>query len=73
MGARASAALIAADDVAVSRFLAGTLDFPGIPRLLEAAVARFGAGPGDPETDELIDLDYAVRDAFATTRFGASA
>ena len=73
MGARASAALIAADDVAVSRFLAGTLDFLGIPRLLEAAVGRFGAGPGDPETDELIDLDRAVRDAFATTRFGASA
>ncbi len=37
-GPRASAALIAADDVAVARFLDGTLDFPGIPRLLEAAV-----------------------------------
>ena len=33
---RASAALIAADEVAVARFLDGTLDFPGIPRLLEA-------------------------------------
>ena len=42
-GPRASAALIAADDVAVRRFLDGSLDFPGIPRLLEAAVERFGA------------------------------
>ena len=45
-GPRASAALIAADDVAVSRFLDGSLDFNGIPRLLEAAVERFG-GAGD--------------------------
>ena len=73
LGPRASAALIAADEVAVARFLDGTLDFPGIPRLLEAAVARFSAGPRDPDADELIELDRAVRDAFATTRFGASA
>ena len=33
IGSRATAALIAADEVAVSRFLAGSLDFPGIPRL----------------------------------------
>ncbi len=37
-GSRASATLIAADEVAVARFLDGSLDFPGIPRLLEAAV-----------------------------------
>ena len=72
-GPRASAALIAADEVAVARFLDGTLDFPGIPRLLEAAVSRYGAGPGEPDADELIDLDRDVRDAFATTRFGAPA
>ena len=47
-GPRASAALIAADDVAVARFLAGTLDFAGIPRLLEAAVERFGDGRRRP-------------------------
>ena len=35
IGPRATAALIAADEVAVARFLDGTLDFPGIPRLLE--------------------------------------
>ena len=73
LGPRASAALIAADEVAVARFLDGSLDFPGIPRLLEAAVTRFGSGPGEPDVDELIDLDRVVRDAFTTTRFGAPA
>ena len=66
-GPRASAALIAADDVAVTRFLAGTLDFPGIPRLLEAAVERFGGRSGQaPQVDELVALDAEVRAAFAT-------
>ena len=38
------------------------LDFPGIPRLLEAAVARFGtAGGADPDVDELLALDAEVR------------
>lgn len=67
MGPRASAALIAADEVAVARFLDGTLDFPGIPRLLEAAVRRFGGGsPQAPDIDELVALDREVRAAFAT-------
>jgi 1-deoxy-D-xylulose-5-phosphate reductoisomerase len=62
-GPRATAALIAADDVAVARFLAGSLDFPGIPRLLEAAVARTVAGDGEaqPALDELLALDADVR------------
>ena len=73
-GPRASAALIAADDVAVHRFLDGTLSFDGIPRLLEAAVARFG-GTGDPAPDVegLIALDAEVRGAFASGPVGASA
>jgi 1-deoxy-D-xylulose-5-phosphate reductoisomerase len=67
IGSRASAALIAADDVAVERFLGGTLDFPGIPRLLEAAVRRFGEGAGQaPDVDALVALDREVRAAFAT-------
>jgi 1-deoxy-D-xylulose-5-phosphate reductoisomerase len=67
LGPRATAALIAADDVAVARFLDGTLDFPGIPRLLEDAVARFGTAGGAPEPalDELVALDAEVRAAFA--------
>jgi 1-deoxy-D-xylulose-5-phosphate reductoisomerase len=66
LGPWATAALIAADDVAVARFLDGSLDFPGIPRLLEAAVARFGAHRGpDPELDDLVALDLEVRRSFA--------
>jgi 1-deoxy-D-xylulose-5-phosphate reductoisomerase len=72
-GPLASAALIAADEVAVARFLAGTLDFPGIPRLLEAAVTRFGSDGGDPDIETLVELDLAVRDAFATAPFGGPA
>jgi 1-deoxy-D-xylulose-5-phosphate reductoisomerase len=66
IGPRATAALIAADDVAVARFLDGSLDFPGIPRLLETAVARFGTPAGaDPDLDELIALDTEVRASLA--------
>ena len=67
IGPWATAALIAADDVAVSRFLAGSLDFPGIPRLLGAAVERFGGrGGADPDVDDLVALDLEVRSAFAS-------
>jgi 1-deoxy-D-xylulose-5-phosphate reductoisomerase len=66
IGSRATAALIAADEVAVARFLDGTLDFPGIPRLLEAAVARFGEGADQaPDVPALVELDRVVRAAFA--------
>ena len=66
LGSRATAALIAADEVAVARFLEGTLDFPGIPRLLEDAVARFGTGAGQaPGYDDLVALDREVRAAFS--------
>ncbi len=66
-GPRASAALIAADDVAVARFLDGTIDFPAIPRLLEAAVTRFGGtGAADPDVEALVALDSEVRSSFAT-------
>jgi 1-deoxy-D-xylulose-5-phosphate reductoisomerase len=74
LGPRASAALIAADDVAVARFLDGTLGFTGIPALLEAAVDRFGRdGDTDPDLDGLVELDAAVRAAFATGPIGAPA
>ena len=67
IGSRASASLIAADEIAVARFLDGTIDFPDIPRLLEAAVTRFGGGADQaPDIDTLIALDREVRAAFAT-------
>ena len=74
-GVRASAALIAADEVAVARFLDGSLDFPGIPRVLAAAVERFGPTPpgvaDEPDVDELVALDAEVRGTFATGGAGA--
>jgi 1-deoxy-D-xylulose-5-phosphate reductoisomerase len=70
-GPWASAALIAADDVAVERFLAGSLDFTGIPRLLEEAVERFGSGSGEPDIDALIALDADVRATYRSATGGA--
>jgi 1-deoxy-D-xylulose-5-phosphate reductoisomerase len=62
MGPRASTALISADEVAVARFLGGKLDFPGIWRVLGAAVDKFGtAGSPEPSLPELIELDKQVR------------
>ena len=73
IGSRASAALIAADEVAVARFLDGSLDFPGIPRLLEAAVERFGGGADQaPDVETLVALDAEVRAAFATGAVGSA-
>jgi 1-deoxy-D-xylulose-5-phosphate reductoisomerase len=73
LGPRATAALIAADDVAVARFLEGSLDFMGIPRLLDQAIERFGSSGGpDPDLDGLVALDREVRAAFAAPA-GASA
>jgi 1-deoxy-D-xylulose-5-phosphate reductoisomerase len=62
-GQRATATLIAADEVAVARFLDGSLDFPGVTRLVEQAVERFGGDPGtqEPALAELIALDGEVR------------
>jgi 1-deoxy-D-xylulose-5-phosphate reductoisomerase len=61
-GPRASTALISADEVAVARFLGGSLDFNGIPRLLGAAVDRFGSDePAAPSLEQLMALDLEVR------------
>jgi 1-deoxy-D-xylulose-5-phosphate reductoisomerase len=67
IGSRATTALIAADEVAVGRFLDGSLDFRGIARTLAAAVDRFGGGPDQaPDVEELIALDAEVRAVYAT-------
>jgi 1-deoxy-D-xylulose-5-phosphate reductoisomerase len=71
IGQRATTALIAADDVAVGRFLEGTLGFSGIPALLAAAVERFGTDADQaPDVDSVIALDAEVR-AFASSWPGA--
>jgi 1-deoxy-D-xylulose-5-phosphate reductoisomerase len=67
IGQRATTALIAADEVAVERFLAGSLEFTSIPRLLEAAVERYGESADQaPELEALVALDTEVRAAYAT-------
>ena len=72
-GPRATASLIAADEVAVQRFLDRTLAFTGIPGLVEAAVARFGAGsPTEPDVDALVAHDADVRAWAAVAPGGAS-
>jgi 1-deoxy-D-xylulose-5-phosphate reductoisomerase len=60
LGPRATAAVIAADEVAVRRFLDGSLTFPGIPALAALAVERYGRG-SDPDLAEVIALDAEVR------------
>jgi 1-deoxy-D-xylulose-5-phosphate reductoisomerase len=63
-GPRATTALIAADEVAVEQFLAGTLSFPGIAHVLEAAIERFGDAGAEsraPDVDEVVALDEEVR------------
>ncbi len=74
IGSRAAAALIAADEVAVERFLDGTLEFAAIPDLLAAAVSRFGHGPDQaPDVDALVALDREVRARYATGPIGGAA
>ncbi len=63
VGPRATATVVSADDVAVGRFLDGTLHFAGIADLVAGAVERFGGRSGEepPDLDELIALDGEVR------------
>ena len=71
IGSRASGAYIAADEVAVERFMGGTLSFSEIPRLLEEAVARFGEGADQtPSVSEVLELHAEVRAAFGTESIG---
>ncbi len=72
IGQRATTALIAADEVAVERFLAGSLEFTGIPRLLEAAVEQFGESADQaPDLEALVALDAEVRAAYAAGPIGS--
>jgi len=65
-GPRAATALISADEVAVPRFLDGTLTYLGIATLVGGAVERFGTGP-EPALDDLMTLDAEVRAWAAAT------
>ena len=73
-GPRATATLIAADEVAVRRFLDGSLDFPGVARLVGAAVEHFGAtGDREPGLEALLELDLEVRTWCATASVAGAA
>jgi 1-deoxy-D-xylulose-5-phosphate reductoisomerase len=73
-GPWATAALISADEIAVERFLAGSLDFPGIPRLLEGAVKKFGrTSATGPDVDTLLELDREVRAWAASAKASGAA
>jgi 1-deoxy-D-xylulose-5-phosphate reductoisomerase len=73
IGQRATTALIAADEVAVERFLAGTIGFTEIPHVLEAAVEQYGTGSDqEPALDELVALDVEVRSRFSSGPVGSA-
>ncbi|MEY3655212.1 MAG: hypothetical protein RIS15_153 [Chloroflexota bacterium] len=60
VGGAAPGALIAADGVAVERFLAGEFPLGGIPRLLHDAVSQFGGRTAPGSVDEVIALHEEV-------------
>lgn len=60
MGGVKPAALSAADEVAVSRFLAGHIRFTDIPRLVEAAVLESPDLPCD-SVHNILAADAAAR------------
>jgi 1-deoxy-D-xylulose-5-phosphate reductoisomerase len=71
-GPGATAALIPADDIAVERFLAGELSYPGMARLVATAVDRFGVDHA-PTLEELEAIDSQVRGWARTVPEGALA
>ena len=70
-GGAAPGALIAADGVAVDRFLAGEFPLGGIPRLLHDAVTRFG-GRTAPTTVAEVTALHAEVTVFAQRWSGAA-
>ena len=70
-GGSAPGALIAADGVAVTRFLAGEFPLGGIPNLLREAVERFGVRPAAASVSEVIALHEEVTE-FAQRWAGAA-
>ena len=70
-GGTAPGALIAADGIAVDRFLAGEFPLGGIPRLLHDAVTRFGGRTAPTTVAEVAALHEEVT-AFAQRWSGAA-
>jgi 1-deoxy-D-xylulose-5-phosphate reductoisomerase len=64
-GGNRGAVLNAADEVAVTAFLAGAIPFLQIARTLDHAVERWG-NDSEPTADQIVDLDAEVRAALTT-------
>lgn len=71
VGGAAPGTLIAADGVAVDRFLAGEFPLGGISRLLYDAVSQFGSGTAPRNVAEVIALHEEVT-SFAQRWNGAA-
>ncbi|HTE65594.1 MAG TPA: 1-deoxy-D-xylulose-5-phosphate reductoisomerase [Candidatus Binatia bacterium] len=63
-GGNRGTVLNAADEVAVSAFLAGTLPFPAIATALERAVDRWG-NDAEPTAGQIIEIDAEIRRALS--------
>lgn len=63
-GGNRGTVLNAADEVAVAAFLSGSIPFPRIGAVIEAAVDRWGSD-GEPQLDALRALDSEVRGALS--------
>jgi 1-deoxy-D-xylulose-5-phosphate reductoisomerase len=61
-GGTAPAALNAANEVAVAAFLAGGLDFPGIPAVVDAVMASHRAAPAR-DLGDVLEADRWARSA----------
>ncbi|MBI3552912.1 MAG: 1-deoxy-D-xylulose-5-phosphate reductoisomerase [Elusimicrobia bacterium] len=55
------AVLNAADEVAVSAFIAGRIRFTDIPKVVEAAMRKYKGKPGLPDFPEVVELDAWAR------------
>ena len=72
-GQWAAAAMISADEVAVARFLDGSLDFPAITELCARAVDRFDRPGAEPPTlAQLLELETEVAAWAATESVSAA-
>jgi 1-deoxy-D-xylulose-5-phosphate reductoisomerase len=61
-GGRAPTVLNAANEVAVAAFLARSIGFADIPRIVGDTLAALGSGPAPATLDDLNFIDHAARD-----------
>ncbi len=72
LGGTYPAAMAAADEVAVARFLAGEVRFTDIPRIIESAMERH-TSTADPDLETVLAADASARESAATASLGVPA